>query len=92
MSRSVWKFNYIEGFLLNKIFSLKQKKGQNSFSVRTWSRASTISSDFVGLRFRVHNGKHFFPVVVTPDMVGHKLGEFAPTRIKYEFKKKKKKK
>lgn len=57
-----------------------------------WSRSSTIVADFVGLRFRLHNGKTFFPLVIGRDMVGYKFGEFVPTRARYEFKKKKKKK
>jgi len=91
MSRSSWKCHYIESSLLKKVSSQRLKKN-NSFSVKTWSRSSTICKDFVGLRFRVHNGKEFFPVVVSSDMIGHKLGEFVPTRVRYEFKKKKKKK
>jgi small subunit ribosomal protein S19 len=91
MSRSSWKFHYIESSLLKKVSTLRVKKG-NSFSVKTWSRSSTICSDFVGLRFRVHNGKEHLPLVISADMIGHKLGEFVPTRVRYEFKKKKKKK
>jgi len=91
MSRSSWKFPYVESSLLKKISSTRIKKG-NSFSVKTWSRSSTICSDFVNLRFRVHNGKEFVPIVISADMIGHKLGEFIPTRARYEFKKKKKKK
>lgn len=91
MSRSSWKFDYIESSLLKKVSRQRVKKG-NSFSVKTWSRSSTICSDFVGLRFRIHNGKEFIPIVISSDMVGHKLGEFVPTRVRYEFKKKKKKK
>lgn len=91
MSRSSWKFHYIESSLLKKVSILRVKKG-NSFSVKTWSRSSTICSDFVGLRFRVHNGKEHLPLVISADMIGHKLGEFVPTRVRYEFKKKKKKK
>lgn len=91
MSRSGWKAFYVENSLLKKVFFQKLKKG-SSFSLKTWSRSSTICSDFVGLRFKVHNGKDFFPVVVSSDMIGHKFGEFVPTRVRYEFKKKKKKK
>jgi small subunit ribosomal protein S19 len=91
MSRSLWKFSYVENTLLQKVLSSQVKKGR-TFSLKTWSRSSTIIPDFVGMRFRVHNGKDFFPLVVTPDMVGFKLGEFIPTRVRYEFKKKKKKK
>lgn len=91
MSRSSWKSSHVENSLLTKVFSSKIKK-VNSFSLKTWSRSSTIVSDFVGLRFRLHNGKDFFPLVISQDMVGYKFGEFVPTRVKYEFKKKKKKK
>lgn len=91
MSRSSWKSSYVENSLIKKVFSKKLKKG-NTFSLKTWSRASTIISDFVGFRFRLHNGKDFLPIAVTADMIGYKFGEFVPTRVKYEFKKKKKKK
>lgn len=91
MGRSSWKSSYVENSLLIKVFSNKIKKG-NPFSLKTWSRSSTIISDFVGLRFRLHNGKDFLPLVVSADMVGYKFGEFVTTRVKYEFKKKKKKK
>ena len=91
MSRSSWKSAFVENSLLKKVFSQKLKKG-SSFSIKTWSRSSTICSDFVGLRFRLHNGKDFFPVVISSDMVGRKFGEFVSTRVRYEFKKKKKKK
>lgn len=85
-----WKIAYTQNTLLEKVASLKDKK--KSSSLKTWSRSSTIISDFVGLRFRIHDGKDFFPLLITPEMVGSKLGEFAPTRARYEFKKKKKKK
>lgn len=85
-----WKIAYTQNSLIEKVISLK-KKGK-AFSLKTWSRSSTIISYFVGLRFRVYNGKIFFPLVITPEMVGYKLGEFVATRARYEFKKKKKKK
>ena len=91
MSRSAWKSSYVENFLLRKFFFQKQRKG-SSFSLKIRSRASTICSDFVGVRFRIHNGKEFIPLVITSDMVGHKFGEFVGTRVRYEYKKKKKKK
>jgi len=91
MSRSSWKSSYVENSLLTKVFSNKIKKG-TSFSLKTWTRSSTIVSDFVGLRFRLHNGKEFIPLLISSDMVGYKFGEFVPTRVRYEFKKKKKKK
>ncbi|MCK6603295.1 MAG: 30S ribosomal protein S19 [Ignavibacteriaceae bacterium] len=79
MPRSVKKGPFISVKLLNKIQKVKESK-QNTM-IKTWSRASTISPDFVGLTFAVHNGNKFIPVYVTENMVGHKLGEFAPTRI-----------
>ena len=79
MARSLKKGPYIDPKLLKKvekIMSMKKKK-----VIKTWSRRSTITPDFVGLTFVVHNGNKFIPVFVTENMVGHKLGEFAPTRI-----------
>lgn len=84
-----WKNSYIQNSLLHKIISLKKKS--KSFSLKTWSRSSTVLSACVGLRFRVYNGKDFVPLLVTQEMVGFKFGEFVPTRARYEFKKKKKK-
>lgn len=85
-----WKSNYVQNSLMEKFF-LTQKKEKSS-PIKTWSRASTILPIFVGSRFRIYNGKAFFPLIISPDMVGHKFGEFVPTRARYEFKKKKKKK
>lgn len=59
---------------------LKTVKSANKKPIKTWSRRSTITPDFVGLNFEIHNGKDFLPLYVTENMVGHKLGEFAPTR------------
>ena len=78
MSRSVWKGPFVDGYLFDKVEKLRQS-GRNDI-IRTWSRRSTIMPDFVGVTFAVHNGKKFMPVYVTENMVGHKLGEFAPTR------------
>lgn len=78
MSRSVWKGPFVDGYLFDKVEKLRQS-GRNDI-IRTWSRRSTIMPDFVGLTFAVHNGKKFVPVYVTENMVGHKLGEFSPTR------------
>jgi small subunit ribosomal protein S19 len=78
MSRSVWKGPFVDGYLFDKVEKLRQS-GRNDI-IRTWSRRSTIMPDFVGLTFAVHNGKKFMPVYVTENMVGHKLGEFSPTR------------
>ncbi len=77
MPRSVWKGPFVDGYLLKKVE--KVAAGRNEI-IKTWSRRSTILPDFVGKTFGVHNGKNFIPVVVTENMVGHKLGEFAPTR------------
>ena len=78
MPRSLKKGPYIDPKLLKKIDStLESKKKQ---VIKTWSRRSTISPQFVGLTFAVHNGNKFIPVYVSENMVGHKLGEFAPTR------------
>ncbi|MDZ4775216.1 MAG: 30S ribosomal protein S19 [Alphaproteobacteria bacterium] len=77
MPRSVWKGPFVDGYLLAKA----EKAGQNNRQgVKTWSRRSTIMPQFIGVKFDVHNGKSFIPVAVTEDMVGHKFGEFAPTR------------
>ena len=78
MSRSTWKGPFIDGHLLKKV----QKASDSSRNevIKTWSRRSTILPEFIGLSFAVHNGKKFIPVNVTEDMVGHKLGEFSPTR------------
>ena len=78
MSRSVWKGPYFDITLYKKV---KKSKEENSKSpIKTWSRRSTIIPDFVGVTLSVYNGKSFVPVFVTEDMVGHKLGEFSPTR------------
>ena len=78
MSRSVKKGFYVEHSLQDKVD--KAHQSGNRRPIKTWSRRSTITPDFVGLTFDVHNGKIFMAVMVTENMVGHKLGEFAPTR------------
>lgn len=78
MSRSLKKPPFIH-YKLAKRVDVAQAAGNKSV-IKTWSRASTITPDFVGLTFGVHNGKTFIPVYVTENMVGHKLGEFSPTR------------
>ena len=78
MSRSLKKPPFIH-YKLNKRVLEAQDSGKKSV-IKTWSRASTISPDFVGLTIAVHNGMKFIPVYCTENMVGHKLGEFAPTR------------
>ncbi len=78
MSRSLKKGPYINVSLENKVLAMNES-GKSSV-VKTWARASVISPDFVGHTIAVHNGKNFIPVYVTENMVGHRLGEFAPTR------------
>ena len=78
MARSVWKGPFVELHLLKKAEEA-QDKGARA-PIKTWSRRSTILPQFVGLTFNVYNGQKFIPVSVNEDMVGHKLGEFAPTR------------
>ncbi|MBM3644572.1 MAG: 30S ribosomal protein S19 [Alphaproteobacteria bacterium] len=78
MARSVWKGPFVDGHLLKKVEKARQTV--RSEVVKTWSRRSTILPQFVGLTFGVYNGRKFIPVNVTEEMVGHKLGEFAPTR------------
>lgn len=77
--RSVWKGPYVDEHLMSKID--KHLESGRRDGIKTWSRRSTILPNFVGLVFLVHNGKKFFPVLVTEDMVGKKLGEFSPTRV-----------
>ena len=78
MTRSVWKGPFVDLTLMKKADKLSQS-GRKEV-LKTWSRRSTILPEFVGVNFAVHNGKRFIPVNVTEDMVGHKLGEFSPTR------------
>lgn len=81
MARSIKKGPYVEDSLLRKVASA-QESGSKQM-IKTWSRRSTITPDFIGITFAVHNGKKFVPVYITENMVGHKLGEFAPTRTFY---------
>ena len=78
MARSVWKGPFVDGYLLKKA-EVARNAGRNTI-IQTWSRRSTILPQFVGLTFGVYNGKKFIPVMVTDEMIGHKLGEFSPTR------------
>jgi small subunit ribosomal protein S19 len=78
VARSLWKGPFIDGYLLKKAETARGS-GRNQ-AIKTWSRRSTILPQFVGLTFQVHNGNKFIPVTVSEEMVGHKLGEFAPTR------------
>ncbi|MAT36329.1 MAG: 30S ribosomal protein S19 [Ponticaulis sp.] len=81
MSRSVWKGPFVDGYLLKKAEAAGESKKREV--IKTWSRRSTILPNFVGLTFQVHNGNKFVPVSVSEEMVGHKFGEFAPTRTYY---------
>jgi small subunit ribosomal protein S19 len=78
MARSLKKGPHIDGHLLKKVEELNQKNEKKV--IRSWSRRSTISPEMVGHTIAVHNGKKFIPVYITENMVGHKLGEFSPTR------------
>ena len=78
MSRSIWKGPFVDPSLLKKVEKLK---GQvNKPPIKTWSRKSSIIPEFVGYSFLIHNGKKFIPIKISEEMVGHKLGEFSPTR------------
>ena len=79
MPRSVKKGPYIDDKLLAKIEIMNARNEKNV--IKTWARSSTISPDFVGHTIAVHNGNKFIPVYITENMVGHKLGEFSPTRL-----------
>jgi small subunit ribosomal protein S19 len=81
MSRSVWKGPFVDGYLLKKAEE-SRAKGRKDV-IRTWSRRSTILPQFVGLTFGVYNGRKFVPVLVNENMIGHKFGEFSPTRTYY---------
>ena len=78
MARSLKKGPYVEESLIKKVQEMN--KGNKKTVIKTWSRRSTIFTDFVGQTIAVHNGKDFIPVYITEDMVGHKLGEFSQTR------------
>ena len=78
MARSVWKGPFVELSLLKK--AQEAQEANSTKPIKTWSRRSTILPQFVGLTFGVYNGRKFIPVNVTEEMVGHKLGEFSPTR------------
>jgi len=81
VARSIWKGPFVDGYLLKKV--QEATKTGSRTAIKTWSRRSTILPQFVGLNFAVHNGKKFIPVFVTEEMVGQKLGEYAPTRTYY---------
>ena len=78
MSRSVWRGPFVDPSLIKKVEKLKGK--ENKTPIKTWSRRSTIIPEFVGYSFLIYNGKKFIPIKISEEMVGHKLGEFAPTR------------
>ena len=77
MSRAIWKGPFVEASLLKKVEKYKNDKKP----IKTWSRKSTIIPDFIGISFLIYNGKKFIPITISEDMVGHKLGEFSPTRM-----------
>ena len=79
MTRSIWKGPFVDGYLLKKAEAYRSSGRKDV--IKTWSRRSTILPQFVGITFGVYNGHKHIPVLVTEDMVGHKLGEFAPTRF-----------
>ena len=81
MSRSVWKGPFVDGYILQK--AEKARVSGSNAIIKMWSRRSTILPQFVGLTFGVYNGKKHIPVNVSEDMIGHKFGEFSPTRTYY---------
>ena len=78
MSRAIWKGPFVDPSLIKKVEKLKGQP--NKAPIKTWSRKSTIIPEFVGISFLIHNGKKFIPIKISEEMVGHKLGEFSPTR------------
>jgi small subunit ribosomal protein S19 len=81
MARSIWKGPFLDGYLLKK--AEKARASSRAEVIKIWSRRSTILPHFVGLTFGVYNGQKHIPVLVNEDMVGHKFGEFSPTRTYY---------
>jgi small subunit ribosomal protein S19 len=81
MARSIKKGPFVDDHLMKKI--LKAQEEKNHRAIQTWSRRSTIVPDMIGLNIAIHNGRKFIPVYISDEMVGHKLGEFAPTRTFY---------
>ena len=81
MTRSLWKGPFVDGYLLKK--ADKARSGGRNEVIKMWSRRSTVLPQFVGLTFGVYNGHKHVPVVVSEEMIGHKFGEFAPTRTYY---------
>ena len=78
MPRSLKKGPFVDDHLMKKVVSAQDTRNRNI--IKTWSRRSTVLPEFVGVTIAIHNGKKFLPIFITEDMVGHKLGEFAPTR------------
>ena len=78
MTRSIWKGPFVEESLIKKVEKIKNDS--NRKPIKTWSRKSTIIPEFIGTSFLIHNGKKFIPIKISEEMVGHKLGEFSPTR------------
>ena len=78
MSRSIWKGPFVDPSLIKKVEKLKTQSSPTP--IKTWSRKSTIIPEFIGISFLIYNGKKFIPITISEDMVGHKFGEFAPTR------------
>ena len=78
MSRSIWKGPFVDPSLIKKVEKLKNQT--NKPPIKTWSRKSTIIPEFIGVSFLIYNGKKFIPIKISEEMVGHKLGEFSPTR------------
>ncbi len=78
MSRPIWKGPFVDPSLIKKVEKLRNQS--NKTPIKTWSRKSTIIPEFVGHSFLIHNGKKFIPIRISEEMVGHKLGEFSPTR------------
>ena len=79
MTRGIWKGPFVHPSLLKKVDKIKRIQTKN-MPIKTWSRNSTIIPEFVGHSFLIHNGKNFIPITISEEMVGHKLGEFSPTR------------
>lgn len=86
MTRSIWKGPHVDSSLLSKI--IKIKKIDSKKKINTWSRRSVVLPQFIGLSFNIYNGNKWVSVLITEDMIGHKLGEFAPTRKVVKHKKK----
>ena len=92
MSRSKWKHPFVHRSVRKKIKRIKEMQSTSNskrFRIKTMSRSSQITKDFIDISFMVHDGRDFRPIIVTEDMVGHKFGEFVYTRQRYSYKKKK---